>query len=182
MANSVIMSMESKTSYKKNAFVIAMVSLAFLIPGIIMMYVLFIEQKRYYNMVHVVAFTMALVSIGGDLLVIAAGYLVKHSKARSTYLTISTDYISGQINGKEFQIENDSLISTSIQKCSVSVTVDGVPTDLNPGFMKKLRNDTNDYLCIFTTTGKTYYIDSLLSLNTAKNTIDAIIMNKALNK
>lgn len=176
MENEIILSVQGKTSYKTYALNFGLASLPFLVMGIVLLYQIFIKHSiRESDFVSVLIFAGALLWVGGDLFGIAANNMIKHSKAKSTFITIRNSTTSGEINGKAFSFNNKNIVSVLIQKCSLFVNENGVPVNFNPGIMKRLLGETSEYLCVFTSEGNTYYIDCLSSPESAKTTLDSII-------
>jgi len=174
MENNIIMSMKTKTqnymSYALIAVGVAAILFLFGIPTLVACF-------KYDYSDEMSALIVGLIStwLGIDALQVAGGNFSKYTKSKFTYLEVTQETISGQINTKNFEIKVEDLVSASIQVCSVACDFDGAPKNMNPGLFMKLYAQTNKYLCLFTSTGKTYYIDCLTSPETAKNTIDAII-------
>ena len=174
MENNIIMSMESKANtYLKNALIALGVGAILLLFGIPTIFACL--KYDYSDELSALIFGLATCFLGIDALQIAAGNYAKSKKAKKTYIKVTADEISGQINARDFTIKPKNIVSTSIQVCSVSCDYEGTPQNMNPSFFAKLYAQTNSYLCLFTDNGKTYYIDCLTSLETAKNTIDSIV-------
>ena len=182
MENNVIMSMESKVNtYLKNALIALGVGAILLLFGMPTIFACL--KYDYSDELSALIFGLAACFFGIDALQIAAGNYIKGKKAKNTYIIVTADEISGQINARDFAIKSENIVSTSIQVCSVACNYEGTPQNMNPSFFAKLYAQTNNYLCLFTDNGKSYYIDCLTSLETAKNTIDSVVAkNIALRK
>lgn len=176
MENNIIMTMRTKIQdYLKNTLIAAVVGIPLICMGIWIFYICLTDQVYKPDVPSVLILGLIILYIGIDAGQIAIGNFSKYTKSKFTYLEVTQETISGQINTKNFEIKVEDLVSASIQVCSVACDFDGTPKNMNPGLFMKLYAQTNKYLCLFTSTGKTYYIDCLTSPETAKNTIDAII-------
>ncbi len=180
MENKILEMRANTSSYWKNALIALAVGIVLLSGGIPTIVACF--KYDYSDELLASLFGFCLFWFGIDALQIAAGFYLKYTKAKNAYLGVTMDEIRGQINTNTFSIRVEDVVSTSVQVCSVVCEADGTPKNMNPGFIMKYYAKTNKYLCLFTKTGKNYYIDCLSSPETAKNTIDSIIAKNMSTK
>lgn len=173
MENKTVLSMGTMSrKYSENCLVAIGATIILLIIGVTMLY-----MGNSYRTTDTSAVLIGIFAcwLGVEIIIIAFGNYVKRRKALNTKLEVTSDEIRGVVNSKDFAVNVEEVVSTVVRRCSVDCDSHGNPKELNSDFFARLHALDNEYLCIHTSSGKTFYIDCLTSPEVAKTTIDFLI-------
>lgn len=174
--NQIILSLKSKRKeYLSKTSVPIIIALGIYATAAVFLWAYFQNASHGQNEISVLIVAVAIAFIGDIFMNKGTGNYAKAKKSEKTFLNIGTERTEGNINGKDFSIPNESIISVSVDTFSTKVDENGVPVKLEVNGMMKFKARTNEYLSIYVDGGKTYYIDCIEAPEKAKSTIESLI-------